>query len=259
MALPRSKHHAMLAQSDRLRVAVDRDMPHGQKAHPRSYPSAHKNQSAEADRRCVRAAHTSNSDLGLSALRPRIEDDHGAPDGWTGIVKMARVVWSGPNLSALSMASSSESRLRARWTRLLIVPTAVSQIAAASSYEKPDAPTRSRASRWTDGSLASASRNSSNSTRLCCSGGDFRLSRYLPSVSWTSRRRFRYSDRNRLRRMVSSQAHMFVPGWNELMLPMARRSVSCTRSSARSTLPQSEIANARKLGTAASMASRTSG
>src|ERR1700730_11109923 len=48
---------------------------------------------------------------------------------------MARVVWSGPNLSALSMASSSESRVRARWTRLLIVPTAVSQIAAASSYE----------------------------------------------------------------------------------------------------------------------------
>ena len=66
---------------------------------------------------------------------------------------MARVVWSGPNLSALSMASSSESRLRARWTRLLIVPTAVSQIAAASSCEKPDAPTRSRASRWTDGSV----------------------------------------------------------------------------------------------------------
>src|SRR5439155_23291045 len=48
MALPRPKHHAMLAQSDRLRVAVDRDMPHGQKAHPRSYPSAHKNQAAEA-------------------------------------------------------------------------------------------------------------------------------------------------------------------------------------------------------------------
>jgi hypothetical protein len=34
---------------------------------------------------------------------------------------------------------------------------------------------------------------------------------------------------------------------------------SCTRSSARSTLPLSEIANARKLGTAASMASRTDG
>jgi hypothetical protein len=31
------------------------------------------------------------------------------------------------------------------------------------------------------------------------------------SVSWTSRRCLRYSDRNRLRRMVNSQAHMFVP------------------------------------------------
>src|SRR6476646_8577918 len=59
--------------------------------------------------------------------------------------------------------------------------------------------------------------------------------------------------------MVISQADMFVPGWNELMLAMARRSVSCTRSSARSTLPLSEIANARKLGTAASMTSRTDG
>jgi hypothetical protein len=27
--------------------------------------------------------------------------------------------------------------------------------------------------------------------------------------------------------MVISQADMFVPGWNELMLAMARRSVSC--------------------------------
>src|SRR5215510_7738142 len=43
------------------------------------------------------------------------------------------------------------------------------------------------------------------------------------------------------------------------MLAMARSNVSCTRSSARSTLPQSEMANARKLGTAASIASRTDG
>src|SRR5262245_33663116 len=50
---------------------------------------------------------------------------------------------------------------------------------------------------------------------------------------------------------------MFVPGWNESMFAMARISVSCTKSSARSTLPQSEMANARKLGTAASIASRT--
>ena len=38
-----------------------------------------------------------------------------------------------PNLSALSMERSFESRVRARLTRLLIVPTALSQIAAASS------------------------------------------------------------------------------------------------------------------------------
>src|SRR5437763_797610 len=43
------------------------------------------------------------------------------------------------------------------------------------------------------------------------------------------------------------------------MLASARRSVSCTRSSARSTLPHSEIAKARRLGTAARMASRTDG
>src|SRR4030095_3416079 len=59
--------------------------------------------------------------------------------------------------------------------------------------------------------------------------------------------------------MVKSQADMFVPSWNELTLARARRSVSCTRSSARSTLPLSEIANPRKFGTAASMASRTDG
>src|SRR5215475_6517353 len=57
--------------------------------------------------------------------------------------------------------------------------------------------------------------------------------------------------------MVNSHADMFVPGWNESIFAMARSNVSCTRSSARSTLPQSEMANARKLGTAASIASRT--
>jgi hypothetical protein len=46
---------------------------------------------------------------------------------------MARVVWSWPNLSAPSMESSFESRARARLTRLLTVPTTLSQIAAASS------------------------------------------------------------------------------------------------------------------------------
>ena len=51
----------------------------------------------------------------------------------------------------------------------------------------------------------------------------------------------------------------FQPGSNVSMFAIARRSVSCTRSSARSTLPLSEIAKARKLGTAESIASRTSG
>ena len=69
-----------------------------------------------------------------------------------------------------------ESRARARLTRLLIVPTGVSQMAAASSWEKPDAPTRMSASRWPGGSAASALRTSSNSSWLCCWGGDFRLS-----------------------------------------------------------------------------------
>src|SRR6185369_9614145 len=59
--------------------------------------------------------------------------------------------------------------------------------------------------------------------------------------------------------MVKSHADMFVPAVNESILAMARSKVSCTRSSARSTLPLSEIANARKLGTAASMTSRTNG
>ena len=40
----------------------------------------------------------------------------------------------------------------------------------------PGAPIRSRASRWVGRQLCSAARNSSNSTRLCCWGGDFRLS-----------------------------------------------------------------------------------
>jgi hypothetical protein len=47
-------------------------------------------------------------------------------------LKTARLVLSWPNMSALSMESSFESRVRARWTRLLIVPTGVAQMAAAS-------------------------------------------------------------------------------------------------------------------------------
>src|SRR5262245_45535237 len=59
--------------------------------------------------------------------------------------------------------------------------------------------------------------------------------------------------------MVNSQAGMLEPGSKESILARARSRVSCTRSSARSTLPESEIANARRLGTAARTASRTEG
>src|SRR5271155_3191925 len=57
--------------------------------------------------------------------------------------------------------------------------------------------------------------------------------------------------------MVNSHADMLVPGSKESRLAQARNSASCTRSSARSTFPHSEIANARNEGTAASIASRT--
>src|ERR687883_529244 len=72
-------------------------------------------------------------------------------------------------------------------------------------------------------------------------------------------RRLRYSDRNRLRRIVNSHADMLVPRSKESMFASARSKVSCTRSSARSTLPLSEMANARRFGTAARTASRTDG
>jgi hypothetical protein len=45
----------------------------------------------------------------------------------------ARVSWSGPKSSALSIERIVASRLRARLTRLLMVPTAQPQICAASS------------------------------------------------------------------------------------------------------------------------------
>ncbi len=59
----------------------------------------------------------------------------------------ARVVWSGPRSSTLSIDSSSANRPRARLTRLLIVPIGQRQMAAASSYDNPEAPTRMSASR----------------------------------------------------------------------------------------------------------------
>src|ERR1700722_10627505 len=57
--------------------------------------------------------------------------------------------------------------------------------------------------------------------------------------------------------MVNSHADMLEPGSKESRFAQARSSASCTRSSARSTLPHSEIANARSEGTAASITSRT--
>src|SRR6202043_2148074 len=91
------------------------------------------------------------------------------------------------------------------------------------------------------------------------SGWVLRVAENRPSASSTSRRRLRYSERNRLRRMVNSHAGMLVPGWNESMWESARNSVSCTRSSARSILPHNEMANARRLGTLESTWSRIAG
>src|ERR1700689_4251020 len=59
--------------------------------------------------------------------------------------------------------------------------------------------------------------------------------------------------------MVNSHAGMLVPGSNESMCANARSNVSCTKSSARSILPHSEIANARRLGTVVSTWSRMAG
>ena len=56
-------------------------------------------------------------------------------------------------------------------------------------------------------------------------------------------------DREQPRRQVRA-------GLERSILAIARNSVSCTRSSARSALPLSDIAKARKFGTAAKMSSR---
>src|SRR5947209_6671607 len=53
-----------------------------------------------------------------------------------------------------------------------------------------------------------------------------------------------------LRRIVNSQAGIFVPSANDARFPHAFTSVSWTRSSARSGLPQSDTAKARRLGMA---------
>jgi hypothetical protein len=103
-------------------------------------------------------------------------------------------------------------------TRLFMVPTAQPQICAASSYEKPEAPTRMRASRCSAPSKSSALRNST-SRCFICSGSETSDSAYDPSVSSTSRRRFRYSERKRLRKIVNNQAGTLV----RARLPAHRR------------------------------------
>ena len=105
-------------------------------------------------------------------------------------------------------------RVRARLTRLLMVPTAQLQISAASSYENPEAPTRISASRWSPGSSAMACLQFA---RIRCapllSGCDFRELRVAcRRRSSTSRRPLRYSERKWLRRIVNSQAGRLVPG-----------------------------------------------
>src|SRR5688572_30621177 len=62
-----------------------------------------------------------------------------------------------------------------------------------------------------------------------------------------------YSEWNRLRRIMKSHAFRLVPRSNRSMLAHARRMASCTRSSARSRLLVSEIANPRRLRRAASL------
>src|ERR1700722_8625134 len=57
--------------------------------------------------------------------------------------------------------------------------------------------------------------------------------------------------------MVYNHAIMLDPGWNEPMFAHALTSVSCTRSSAREVRPHNDIANARRLGSAARRSSFT--
>src|ERR1700722_322838 len=58
-----------------------------------------------------------------------------------------------------------------------------------------------------------------------------------------------------LRRIVNNHARRLVPGWNFSELLHARSNDSCTRSSARETEPDKEIANARKFLISASSSS----
>ena len=79
-----------------------------------------------------------------SALREARTTPDPAPQS---LSRAAFVTRSGPKSSTSLRPRSWARRVRARLTRLLMVPTATPQISAASSYESPSAPTRSSASR----------------------------------------------------------------------------------------------------------------
>jgi hypothetical protein len=83
-------------------------------------------------------------------------------------------------------SSIASSLLRARATRLVIVPTAQPQIDAASSYEKPLALTRRSAARWPADSAASARLRSRNSSSPSWSGGTLGSGSASPGMSWAS-------------------------------------------------------------------------
>jgi hypothetical protein len=61
---------------------------------------------------------------------------------------------------------------------------------------------------------------------------------------------------NRLRKIVMSHAARLVPGRNESRWVTARKSVSCTKSSAPSIVPHNDNANFRRLGTFAKSSAR---
>jgi hypothetical protein len=115
--------------------------------------------------------------IGNAAVRNAIEQSSQDRSSWTiSEFATARVSRSGPKSLALSIDRIPASLLLARLTRLLMVPTAHPQICAASSYENPEAPTKISDSRCSDGSIFSALRNSTISSRLFCSGSEVSVS-----------------------------------------------------------------------------------
>jgi hypothetical protein len=112
MALPRPKHHAMLAQSDRLRVAVDRDMPHGQKAHPRSYPSARKTNQPKPTGVATIPAMTTGLALALQGSSTINQDEKRSNPGRSGQDRRSGI----DTRTAEEWKSTGEPDLRVRST-----------------------------------------------------------------------------------------------------------------------------------------------